>query len=92
MVVVLDSDEENEAERLINNQGPNAQREREVEASNANNEETEDFNSGRGIRDDPLRLNINIPENFDKFYDNTVSTTSYTDQMEMAKVCQLTPI
>ena len=36
-VVVLDSDEENEAKRLINVQGPNVQRECAVEASNANN-------------------------------------------------------
>ena len=60
-VVVLDSDKENEAKRLINVQGPNAQRERTVEVLNANNEETKDLNSGRGIRDGPLRLNINIP-------------------------------
>ena len=54
--MVLDSDEENLAKRLINVQGPNAQRERVVEVANANNEETEDLNSGRGIRDGPLRL------------------------------------
>ena len=56
--MVLDSDKENEAERLINVQGPNIQRECLVEVSNANNEETEDLNSGRGIRDGPLRLNM----------------------------------
>ena len=78
----MDSDEENEAKRLINVQGPNVQRELAVKALNAKNEETKDFSSGRGIRDDPLRLNINIPENFDEFYDNTVSIPSYTDQME----------
>ena len=36
--MVLDSYEENEVKRLINIQGPNAQRERTVEVSNANNE------------------------------------------------------
>ena len=39
--MVLDSDEENEDERLINVQGPNAQREHMVEVLNANNEENE---------------------------------------------------
>ena len=82
MVVVLDSDKENEAERLINVEGPNPQGERRVEVSNANNEETKDLNSGRGIRDDPLRLNINILENFDEFHDSSVNTPSYADQME----------
>ena len=79
--MVLDSDKENEAECLINVQGPNAQCERAVEVSNANNEETKDFNSGRGIRDDPLRLNINILGNFDEFHDISVNTPSYADQM-----------
>ena len=69
-VVVLDSNEENEVERSINVQGPNnIQSERLVEASNVNNEETTDFNSGRAIRDDPYQLNINIPENFDNLND-----------------------
>ena len=81
-VVVLDSDKENEVKRLINVQGPNAQRERTVEVSNTNNEETKDLNSGRGIRDSPLRLNINILENFDEFQDFSVNTPSYADQME----------
>ena len=54
-VVVLDSDKENEAKHLINVQGSNSQCECAVEVSNANNEETEDLNSGRGIRDGPLR-------------------------------------
>ena len=80
--MVLDSDEENEDERLINVQRPNAQQERTVEVSNANNEETKDLNSGRGIRDGPLWLNVNIPENFDKFQDFSVNTPSYADQME----------
>ena len=53
-----------------------------VEVLNANNEETKDFNSGRGIRDSPLRLNINVPENFDKFQDLSINTPSYADQME----------
>ena len=68
-VIVLDSDEENEDEHLINVNRPNIQGERVVEVSNANNEETKDPNSGRGIRDGPLQLNINIPENFNKFQD-----------------------
>ena len=82
-VVVLDSDKENEDERLINVNRPNMQREsivevsntnrpniqgeRIVEVSNVNNEENRNFNSRRGIRDSPLRLNINIPENIDDF-------------------------
>ena len=82
MVGVLDSDKENEDERLINFQGPTAQHERMVEVSNANNEETKDLNSGRGIRDSPLWLNINILENFDDFQDLSVKTPSYADQME----------
>ena len=45
------------------------QRERIVEVSNVNNKENGNFNSGRGIRDSPLRLNINIPENIDDFQD-----------------------
>ena len=49
---------------------------------NANNEETKDLNSGREIRDGPLRLNINIPEDFDEFQDFSVNTPSYADQME----------
>ena len=53
-----------------------------VEVSNANNEENRNFNSGRGIRDGPLRLNINILENFDKFQNLSVNTPSYADQME----------
>ena len=80
--VVFDSDEENEAKRLINFQEPNAQRECTVEVSNANNEETEDLNSGRGIRDGPLQLNINIPENIDEFQNLSVNTPIYADQME----------
>ena len=81
-VVVLDSDEENEDERLINIQGPNAQRERTVEVSNVNNEENGNFNSGRGNRDSPLRLNINVPENFDEFQDLSINSPNYADQME----------
>ena len=65
--MVLDSDKEHEAKRLINVQGP---------------EETKDLNSGRGIRDSPLRLNIYIPEDFDEFQDLSVNTPSYADQME----------
>ena len=80
-VVVLDSDE-NEDERLINIQGPNAQRERTLEVLNANNEENGNFHSGRGIRDGPLWLNINVPENFDEFQDLSINTPSYADQME----------
>ena len=53
-----------------------------VEVSNANNEENGNFNSGRGIRDGPLRLNINIPENFDEFQDLSINTPSCADQME----------
>ena len=49
---------------------------------NANNEETKDLNSGREIRDGPLQLNINIPEDFDEFQDFSVNTPSYADQME----------
>ena len=79
--MVLDSDEENEAEHLINIQGSNTHM-NVVEVSNANNEETEDLNSGREIRDGPLRLNINIPEDFDEFKDFSVNTPSYADQME----------
>ena len=75
-VVVLDSDEENEVKHLINAQGSNAQHKRTVEVSNANNEETKDLNSGRGIRDGPLQLNINILENFNKFQDFSVNTPS----------------
>ena len=81
-VVVLDSDEENEVKRLINAQGPNAQRERRVEVLNANNEETKDLNSGREIRDSPLWLNINMLKNFDEFQDFSVNTPSCADQME----------
>ena len=80
--MVLESDKENEVKRLINAQGPNAQRERTVEVLNANNEETEDLNSVREIRDGPLWLNINILENFDEFHDISVNTPSYADQME----------
>ena len=80
--MVLDSEKENQAKHLINVRGPNAQRERMVEVLNANNEETEDLNSGREIRDGPLRLNINIPEDFDEFQDFSVNTPSYADQME----------
>ena len=80
--MVLDSDEENEDERLINVNRPNMQRERIVEVLNVNNEENGNFNSGRGIRDSPLRLNINIPENFDEFQDLSINTPSYADQME----------
>ena len=80
--MVLDSDKENEVKRLIYVQGPNTQTECAVEVSNANNEETKDLNSGRGIRDGPLRLNINIPEDFDEFQDFSVNTPSYADQME----------
>ena len=75
--MVLDSDEENEDERLINVQGPNAQQERMVEVSNANNEEKGNFNSGRGIKDSPLQLNINVPENFDPFQDLSINTPNY---------------
>ena len=65
-VVVLDPNKGNEVKRSINVQGPNyIQRKRLVKASNVNNEETADFNAGRAIRDGSLRLNINIPENFD---------------------------
>ena len=54
-MVVLDSDKENEVERSINVQGPNnIQCKRLVEASNVNNKETTDFNSGRAIRDGSL--------------------------------------
>ena len=81
-VVVLDSDEENEAKRLINVQGPNAQREHTVEVLNVNNKENGNFNSGRGIRDSPLRLNINILENIDDFQDLSINTPNYDDQME----------
>ena len=80
--MVLDSDKENEAECLINVQGPNAQREHTVKVSNANNEETRDLNLGREIRDGPLQLNINIPENFDNSNNNTICTPRYTYQME----------
>ena len=58
------------------------QRERIVEVSNVNNKENGNFNSGRGIRDSPLRLNINIPENFDEFQDLSINTPSYANQME----------
>ena len=79
----MDSNKENEAEHSINVQGPNdIQRECSVEASNVINKETTDFNSGRVIRGDPLRLNINIPENFDNLNDNTVCTPRNTNQME----------
>ena len=47
-VIVLDSDEENEDERLINFNRPNVQRERIVEVLNANNEENRNFNSRKG--------------------------------------------
>ena len=59
MIIVLDSDEENE-DRLINVNRSNMQRERIVEVSNVNNEENGNFNSGRGIRDSPSRLNKKI--------------------------------
>ena len=42
-VVVLDSDEENEDERLININRSNMQRELIVEVSNVNNKENENF-------------------------------------------------
>ena len=85
-VVVLDSDKENEVERSINVQGLNdTQCKRLVEASNVNNEETIDFNSGRAIRDDSLQFNINVPENFDNLNDNTICTPRYTNQMENVK-------
>ena len=82
-VIVLDSDKENEVKRSINVQGPyNSQRERLVEASNLNNDETGDSNAGREIRDGSLRLNINILENFDDLNNNTIYTPRYTGQME----------
>ena len=58
------------------------QRERIVEISNVNNEENGNFNSGRGIRHSPLRLNINIPENIDDFQDLSINTPNYDDRME----------
>ena len=67
-VIVLDSDKENEDERLINVNRPDNQEERVVEVLNGNNEENGNSNSGRVIRDSPLRLNINIPENIDDFH------------------------
>ena len=79
----MDSDKENEVKRSINVQGPNnIQCKRLVEASNVNNEETTDFNSGRAIRDGSLGLNINILENFDDLNGNTICTPRYTNQME----------
>ena len=56
-----------------------------VEASTVNNKETTDFNSGRAIRDDSLRLNINVLENFDDLNDYTTCTPRYTNQMESVK-------
>ena len=58
------------------------QRECIVEVSNVNNKENGNFNSRRGIRDSPLRLNINIPENIDDFQDLLINTPNYDDQME----------
>ena len=79
---MLDSDKENEDKRLINVNRPNTQQERMVEVSNPNNEENGSFNSGRGIRDSPLQLNINVLENFDEFQDLLINTPNYYDQME----------
>ena len=59
-----------------------------VEVSNANNEETKDFYSGRGIRDGPLRLNINILENFDKFQDLSVNTPVTLTKWKASEVRQ----
>ena len=53
-----------------------------VEVSNASNEENVNFNSRRGIRDSPLRLSINVPENFEEFQDLLINTPSYANQME----------
>ena len=82
MVIVLDSDEENEDERLINVDRPNIQEDRVVEVLNGNNEENGNSNSGRGIRDSPLRLNINIPGNIDDFQNLSINTPNYSDWME----------
>ena len=81
-VVVLASDEENEDDHLINVNRPNIQEERVVEVLNANNDENGNSNSGRVIRDSPLRLNINIPENIDDFQDLLINTPNYDDRME----------
>ena len=81
-VIVLDSDEENEDERLINVNRLNVQRERIIEVSNVNKEENGNVNSGRGIRNSPLRLNINIPKNINDFQDLSINTPNYDDQME----------
>ena len=76
----MDSNEENEVERSIDVQGPNnIQCKRLIEALNVNNKETADFNAGREIRDGSLRLNINIPENFDDLNNNTICMSRYTD-------------
>ena len=61
---------------------PDIQGERVVEVSNVNNEENGNFKSGRGIRDSPLRLNINVLENFNEFQDLSINTPNYADQME----------
>ena len=84
--MVLDSDEESEGERSINIQGPiNIYREHSINASNRINKETRNINSGRAIRDDPLRLNLNIPENFDNLNDKIIYTPRNTNQMENVK-------
>ena len=56
-----------------------------MNASNRIDKETTDFNSGRAIRDDPLQLNINIPENFDDLNDNIICTPRNTNQIENIK-------
>ena len=76
MVVVLDSDEENEDERQINVHRP----EDCTFNINTNTEERENFNLGREIRDSPLRINLNIPE-YD-FQDSPTNIPNHDDQME----------
>ena len=41
--------------------------------------------TGRRIRDSPLQLNINIPENIDDFHDLSINTPNYDDLMESVK-------
>ena len=53
-----------------------------INASDGIIKETTNINSGRAIRDDPLRVNINILENFDDLNDNTICTPRNTDQIE----------
>ena len=84
--VVLDSDEESEIECSINAQGPNnIHYKRSLNASNRIYKEKRNINSGRVIRDDPLWLNINVPENFNNLNDSTIYTPRTDKQIENVK-------